>query len=147
MRAARIRDRILPPFTPDELARAIRWAKEWYLHEKREDSIASAFAALLFDAAADDFLHTEGGAPVRRSVFAPRDVRIAADRLQLAAPPAKNTIRGTPGTVGKNLESFRHYYRVDRRWYRFTFVGPGLERRHPGARRDPHGNYHLAVGN
>ncbi|HEX6642715.1 MAG TPA: hypothetical protein VF215_16470, partial [Thermoanaerobaculia bacterium] len=140
-----MRDRIIAPFTADELARAIRWAREWYLHEKQEDSLPSAFAALLFAAAAEDFARGEQESDVRRSVFALRDVKKAAETLHLATPPTKNTIKGTPASVATNIESFRHYYRLDRNWYRFTFFGPGLERRDPGAAPQAHGNYYLAV--
>lgn len=144
MGAARVRDSIVPPLTAEELARAIRWAKEWYRHEKQPDSLATAFAAQLFDAAAEDFAHAEQGSPVRRSVFAIRDIDALAKTLPERAR-APTTSHGVPATIGGNLETFRHYYRLGRQWYRFTFVGPNVARRAPDAGPQPHANYYLAV--
>ncbi|HEX8407788.1 MAG TPA: hypothetical protein VF883_02920 [Thermoanaerobaculia bacterium] len=136
------KDRIEVPFTPHALARAIRWAKEWYVHEKRRGSITTAVAVAFFDAAADDYERAVAGAIVARTVLSLSDIQTVVDELALPAPPDAETVKTLPDAVERNLRGFRHYFRFGRHWYRFAFAGP-RQRRQPTERHAA--SYHLSL--
>jgi hypothetical protein len=142
MGTAPVRDCVVAPFTGRELARALRWAKEWYTHEYR-DSFQTAFAVFLLERAAWDFEQVDEG-EVRRSVFTIGDVRRIVDATGTAKHP--DTYKGVPADVAKSTKKFRHYYWIKQGgWYEFSFLGPGPAQRYPGRNPQQTGNYYLAV--
>ena len=137
-----VREDVASPFTTQELARAIRWAIEWYTHAKGDASPQARAGVLLLQGAAEDYAYATG-AGVERTVFSGAWLKT---NLQLESEHGEDRVTSYARDLADSLDKFRHYHRVGKQWYEFSFVGPTPKAR--GVRVPTLGkaaNYYLGV--
>jgi hypothetical protein len=137
-----VREDVASPFTTQELARAIRWATEWYTHAKGHASPQARAGVLLLQGAAEDYAYA-AGAGVERTVFSGAWLKA---NLQLESEHGEERVTSLARDLADSLDNFRHYHRAGKQWYEFSFVGPTPKAR--GVRIPTLGkaaDYYLAV--